>query len=141
MSHLSTRWARLATVAVLVAGSMPLVAARHAGVSAASTSHRHLALRRAEPGVNDTIATSPTTITLWFTESVKAAGTSVRLIAADEHALTLGAVTVDAAAKAPAVVPVSETLKPGAYVVQWKTMAEDGHPTSGKFSFVLRAAK
>lgn len=107
---------------------------------AAPVARMHLALRRAEPGVNDTITTSPSTLKLWFTESIKAPVTAVRLTDAANHLVKLGNVTVDTAPRSPAVMRVDEPLKPGTYTVTWRTMSADGHPTNGKFAFTLRAA-
>jgi len=135
-------WARRAALAMAIAGVAMLTFARHnaAAATLSRAARFHLALSRAEPGVNDTVKTSPPAIRLWFTESVEAASTAVRVTGPLDQAVAIGAVTVDAAPKAPAVVSVGETLKPGTYTVAWKAMASDGHPSSGKFTFTLRAA-
>lgn len=99
----------------------------------------HVTLKHAEPGVNDTIATSPTVIKLWFSESVPAASTSIRVTGATDREFAIGPVTVDAPAMSPAVVALSETLPPGTYDVAWHAMASDGHPSSGKYSFTIRS--
>jgi methionine-rich copper-binding protein CopC len=98
-------------------------------------------LKRAEPGVNDTIVASPKAIKLWFTESVGAASTSVRVTGPSDQTVAVGAVTVDEAPLSPAVVSVLATLAAGTYLVEWRAMAADGHPSGGKFSFVLRSAE
>lgn len=103
----------------------------------------HLALSKAEPAINDTVATSPKAIKLYFTETVQASATGIKITGPDAHDVALGAVTIDAAAKSPAVAEVKETLKPGKYTVDWKTLAADGHPNKGTFAFTIgtKAAK
>jgi methionine-rich copper-binding protein CopC len=101
---------------------------------------RHAELLKAEPGKNDTVATSPKFIKLWFSESVQLAVTTIRVTGPANHAVPLGAVIMAPAAKSPVEYPVSETLKPGKYTVAWKAMATDGHPSSGTFTFVVRTA-
>jgi methionine-rich copper-binding protein CopC len=101
---------------------------------------RHAELLKAEPGKNDTVATSPKFIKLWFSESVQLAVTTIRVTGPANHAVPLGAVIMAPAAKSPVEYPVSETLKPGKYTVAWKAMATDGHPSSGTFTFMVRTA-
>jgi methionine-rich copper-binding protein CopC len=36
------------------------------------------------------------------------------------------------------VLPIRGALAPGAYTVEWRTMAGDGHPVSGRFGFSVR---
>jgi methionine-rich copper-binding protein CopC len=136
-----TSWRRTALVLALTGGA--LLAATHEVATAATTpanAGMHLGLKRAEPGANDTVSASPATLKLWFTQSVQAAGTSLRVTGAADHIVAIGDVSVEKAELSPAVVKVNETLKPGTYVVAWRTMAADGHPATGKFSFTVRAA-
>jgi methionine-rich copper-binding protein CopC len=100
--------------------------------------HFHLALKRAEPGINDTLTASPAAVKLWFTQSVQAASTAMRVTAADGRVIQTGPITVDTARLSPAVAVVSEQLPAGTYTVAWKTMAADGHAISGKYSFTVR---
>ncbi|HEX3867588.1 MAG TPA: copper resistance CopC family protein [Gemmatimonadaceae bacterium] len=100
----------------------------------------HVALIKSEPALNDTLAASPASIKLWFSESVQAAVTGMRLTGPGNRAIAVGDVHVAAAPKSPAVAMISRKLTSGAYTVAWKTMAEDGHPASGTFTFVVRQA-
>ncbi len=104
----------------------------------AEASHFHLTLKRAEPAANDTVAASPSSIKLWFTESVTSSTVAVRLTDANDAVVKLGDVTVESAPLSPAVVPVTGTLAAGTYTVAWRAMADDGHPSNGKFSFTVR---
>lgn len=122
---------RLAAIAALLVVPALVAASR-------TTTVFHLALKRAEPAVNDTVAASPKTLKLWFTESVSAATTGVRLMNAKDEVMKTSDVTVDAEPLSPAAVTVPEKLAAGTYVVMWRAMADDGHPSSGKFSFTVR---
>lgn len=121
----------IAAVAILaVSGSAT-------SASLASPAPFHLTLVRAEPMVNDTVRVSPKQLKLWFSESIELKGTSVRLLNSRREAVTLGKLSVDTAALAPAVVVVPRTLAPGKYTVSWRA-SDDGHPSSGKFAFVVK---
>jgi copper resistance protein C len=124
-----------------LAAAMALVAVQQvASATPAPTVARfHLALSKAEPAVNDTVAASPKHIKLWFTQEVKAAVTAVQIMGADKHVVPTGPLTIDAAPKSPAVAEIKETLKPGKYTVEWKTLAADGHPNKGTFAFTVGA--
>ena len=130
--------ARTATVVALMGVAAAAGTANRADASTAVAPMRHAALLKAEPGKNDTVATSPKVIKLWFSESVQSAATSIRVTGPDAHVVTLGKVSMDTAAKSPVVFPVTEALKPGKYDVAWKAMATDGHPSNGTFLFVVR---
>jgi methionine-rich copper-binding protein CopC len=128
---------RASALGAVVAGSF--IFAAHATSASAAVARFHLALTKAEPKANDTVATSPTAIKLYFTESVKASATTVRVTGADAKIVAIGPVTVDTAAKAPAVVAVKQALAPGKYTVAWKVIGADGHPAEGTFAFTFRA--
>jgi hypothetical protein len=96
----------------------------------------HLALSKSEPAANDTVA-APKTLKLWFTESVQLAATAVQITGPAKKPVTTGAISIAAVAKAPAVVEIVDALKPGTYTVDWKTMAADGHPNKGTFTFTV----
>lgn len=134
---------RVSTAALGLAGglALSLVSFRPQVAVSATPVRLHLALKRAEPRVNDTLTVSPSSLSLWFTESVQAAGTAIRLTGPGDKTIALGDVSVDAAPLSPAVAKVSTPLAAGTYVVQWKTMAKDGHPTSGKYSFTVVGAE
>lgn len=133
MSSFSRRF--VAVAALLTA---PALVVDHTSATAApvpTVARFHLGLSKTEPAANDTVATSPKVIKLWFTQEVKASVTSLRIVGAAEHVVPTGAIAIDAAPKSPAVAEIKETLKPGKYTVEWKTLAADGHPNKGTFAF------
>ncbi|HEY4131219.1 MAG TPA: copper resistance CopC family protein [Gemmatimonadaceae bacterium] len=109
-------------------------------VNRASAMHAlmHVTLVKSDPKLNDTLTASPKAIRLWFSESVQTGATSIRLSGADSKAIPVGKPSVASEPKSPVEVAVSETLKPGRYTVDWRTMASDGHPAKGTLSFVVR---
>lgn len=120
--------------------AVPALLVTRESVGAATTvavARFHLALSKAEPAVNETVATSPKVIKLWFTETVQIAATGIQILGAGDHMVALGTVTVDAAPKSPAVAEIREALKAGKYTVNWKTLAADGHPSKGTFTFMI----
>lgn len=133
----SSRRALLAAALVTVPA---LLAMRSSAIAApAPTVARfHLALSKSEPAANDTVA-PPTELKLWFTETVQMASTSVQVSDAAKKVVTSGALSIAQVPKAPVVVKLPPALKPGKYTVDWKTMADDGHPTKGTFDFVISA--
>jgi methionine-rich copper-binding protein CopC len=66
--------------------------------------------------------------------------TSVRLKASDSSLVTTGTATQNKAAGSPVVFTVKAAMKPGTYVLSWKTMGSDGHAVDGNFKFSVKAA-
>lgn len=114
-----------------------------AAVSVTPTQARpffHLALSRSEPMKDSTVA-APAALKLWFTEKPTLATSRVSLTGPDGKAIALGKLTMDTAAKAPIVAPVTGPMTPGVYTVKWTTASKDGHAVSGSFGFTVRAGK
>ena len=100
----------------------------------------HLHLKRAEPGVNDTVAAAPKAVRLWFTETPEAVGARVTLTGPGGTAIALGKPAVESGDDAPLAAEVKGPMAPGTYQVAWRAMAKDGHTMGGTFRFVLRPA-
>jgi len=111
--------------------SLILLAA--AGLSASRAAvHTHLV--KAEPAVDTTVTTAPTTLRLWFNTRPEPAVSGATLLGADNSpvaVIKLGA-TEDTLSVAGAI-PVA--LPAGKYVVAWKTGARDGHVVRGRYAF------
>lgn len=124
--------ALVAVPAVLTLGNSAIAA------PAPTVARFHLALSKSEPAANDTVA-APKELKLWFTESVTMASTAVQVSDAEKKVVSTGALSIAQTPKAPVVVALAANLKPGKYTVDWKTMADDGHPTKGTFTFNVSA--
>ena len=129
---------RLSAAAVFASAAVLL--SHHVATSApaASPAPFHLELLRSEPAVNETLTASPTQVKLWFSESIELKGTSIRLTDARNEAVKLGKLSVDTAPLAPAIVVLPHALAPGKYLVTWRAAGDDGHPSTGKFSFTMK---
>jgi copper resistance protein C len=108
---------------------MVTIVAGHAGLARA-----HAFLDHAEPRVGSTVAASPPTLTLVFTEPVEPAFSHVTV--ADDAGRPMAA--GELSHPDPATLAVSlPTLVPGKYTVKWAVVSVDTHPTSGHFSFTV----
>jgi methionine-rich copper-binding protein CopC len=101
---------------------------------------RHLHLERSEPAANDTVASAPAAVRLWFSEQPELAVTTIRLSATGGSAIALAPLTRDTGAAAPVVAPLRAHPAPGAYTVWWRSTARDGHVSTGQFQFVIAAS-
>lgn len=101
----------------------------------------HLALKESSPKKDETVSTSPETVTLWFTQAPQMAGTSVRLLPSGGEPMELEAATAKEDDPTVVVLTVSEPLADGDYEVMWRAMAQDGHTIRGDFDFKVQAAR
>ena len=109
--------------------------------AAAAPARFHTKLVKSAPAANDTLATAPTAISLWFNEAVDLKVTTVKVAGASGTVKT-GALTRDAKLKdAPVVAAISSALAAGKYTVSWSVAGDDGHPVKGTFDFVVKGAK
>lgn len=109
-----------------------------AGVATSALAVRHARLVRAEPVINGTVTSAPTAVRLWFNEPVTARLTTAILLTADS--VPVDTVAFAATDERVSVAgPVSATLRPGGYRVQWRTVSQDGHPIRGEYRFQYRA--
>ncbi len=96
----------------------------------------HAQLVTSTPGAGDVVATSPTSLTLVFSETIDPSATSVDLLDPTGVTLLSHKGAVDAGDPYTLVVLVTATLADGIYTVDWRSLsAADGHATSGFFTF------
>ena len=110
-----------------------------APATAAVSFHAHLL--RAEPAVNDTIAATPKSVRLWFSEPVELSLSRVRIVRVGGDTRKTGPLRHEGSADATASLDLtSPATTPGTYVVTYHVVARDGHPTTGSYNFVLKGA-
>ncbi|MGH9182129.1 MAG: copper resistance CopC family protein, partial [Acidimicrobiales bacterium] len=116
-----------------------VVAALALGVSVASATaaSAHAILLRTDPSPQTTVARSPTSIRLEFSEPVEAAFGAVRVFDVDGRRVDPARVTLSRSGR-EMVVPV-RPLADGTYTVTWRVASADGHPVSGGFGFYVGA--
>lgn len=115
-------WAKIATVAV-IAGFVLLVGAGPA--------EAHAELLRTEPASGAELVSAPRVIRLGFSESVTVVPGGVRLIDQTGKRVEIGSSHVDH----NDVVASVPRIPPGAYVLTWRVVSDDGHPVRGAFTF------
>lgn len=97
----------------------------------------HTKLVRSAPASNARLATSPSSIDLWFSEAPALRMTSIDLLDSAGTHVPIGSVVGSGVHLS---VALSRTLVPGRYTVVWKTAADDGHVSDGRFFFVIDTA-
>jgi copper transport protein len=117
------RWLR--TVLMVVAMLMP------------ATAWAHAHLKRSDPAAGSRLAGTPQVIRLWFSERPELVATFASLTDSVGRTFLLGPAERDSSDQLEISFRVVRSLAPGRYTVAWRTAASDGHPTSGKFSFVV----
>lgn len=102
----------------------------------AAPAQAHTELSRTSPAAKSTVTKSVTTVTLTFSGLIKEPGTTVVVTGPDKVSYS------DAAAEVLDKT-ITQKVKPlpvGAITVAWRTVAADGHPLQGSFTFTNRAA-
>jgi methionine-rich copper-binding protein CopC len=91
----------------------------------------HAFLDHAEPRVGNKVATAPREVTLWFTQKLEPAFSSVTVTNAAGQRVDTGKAHVSGN-------QMSVSLRPGGtgtYRVTWRVLSVDTHTTDGSFSF------
>lgn len=102
--------------------------------------YAHARLIKSQPSANEVLATPPDAIRLWFSEEPEIALTVVTLRDASGGIVGLGPVSRGPATPLAVGLVIPVSLRPGTYTVEWRTAAEDGHPTNGSFEFTVSGA-
>lgn len=120
-------------LALFGAGLLILAAA---GVAAA-----HATPERSDPAKDAALDHAPATVTIWFTEPIEPARSSIVVVGPSGATVSRGG--AQPLPNDPKVLRVSLApgLGPGRYTVSWKSVSiEDGDEASGSFSFTIGAA-
>jgi hypothetical protein len=91
----------------------------------------HATLDHAEPRVGNKVASPPHQLTLWFTQKLEPAFSSVTVTNANGERVDSGKPRVSGN-------QMSVSLRPGGsgtYHVNWKVLSVDTHTTGGSFTF------
>jgi methionine-rich copper-binding protein CopC len=109
-----------------LAGIIPLLLLLATGEAAA-----HAMLDHAEPRVGNKVATAPREVTLWFTQKLEPAFSTVTVTNAAGERVDSGKTRVSGS-------QMSVSLRPsgaGTYHVTWHVLSVDSHTTDGSFTF------
>lgn len=97
----------------------------------------HAHLTRSTPSAGDRLAAPPTAVSLWFSEAPEVAFSTITLLGPGSARVTLGPIERVSGEPLAISAPIGSPLAPGEYTVVWQTAASDGHPSRGRFSFVV----
>lgn len=105
-----------------------------AALLAAPAAFAHAFLDHADPRVGSEVDRAPGQVTLWFTEALEPAFSSVKVLDADGREVDGGdgkVVDSDRAVMRVSIPP----LAAGKYRVVWRVLSADTHVTKGNFTF------
>ena len=98
----------------------------------------HGALKSASPADGATISAAPASVKLEFSEKIELAFSSVKITGPGKIAVTTGAASNGGGSPNVLEVPVTGTLAPGVYRLEWRILSKDGHKTKGAYTFTLK---
>jgi methionine-rich copper-binding protein CopC len=96
-----------------------------------SGAHAHAFLDHANPRVGSTVPTAPHELTLWFTQNLEAAFSTVHVTGPNGAPVEQGKPQITANTIRVAITPAG----PGTYHVHWHALSVDTHTTQGSFTF------
>ncbi len=96
---------------------------------------RHLALESSIPAADATVGTRLDEIRLFFTEAPRIDGTTIRIADAANDLVASTAAAADGEDPTQVFIRPAASLRPGAYTVHWRAIAQDGHAVNGDFGF------
>jgi len=125
--------------ALLLAGVTAFSPASPLASGRGAAFHAHLV--RADPAVNDTIASTPKTVRLWFSEPVELGLSRIRIVRVGGDTVKTSVLRHEGSAATTAALDLAAPpTAPGTYLVTYRVVSRDGHPSSGSYEFVLKAA-
>ena len=111
-----------------------------AGVALAATvlvaqrADAHAFLDHASPAVGSSVPSAPNAVTIWFTQQLEPAFTTLEVTDKTGNRVDKGDAQVDP--KDPTELKISlRALPPGTYTVAWHALSVDTHATQGHFTF------
>jgi methionine-rich copper-binding protein CopC len=116
---------RVLAAAVLV-GAVSLLAAPPASA--------HNSLVSSEPAASSTVTALPTEVVLHFEEAPLAGGSAIVVRGPSGTSVTAGKAVISGSDVTVELETLTET---GTYTVAWRSVADDGHPGTGTFTFTV----
>jgi copper resistance protein C len=91
----------------------------------------HAFLDHAEPRVGNKVASAPQQVTLWFTQNLEPAFSTITVTNSAGQRVDSGKARVSGSQMSVSVRPVGS----GIYRVKWRVLSVDTHTTDGSFTF------
>ena len=117
--------------------SFVAAAALVAVVAVAAPAATHFAVVKSTPSSNQTVAQVPRRIQIWFSQVPVEAVSQIKLTGADKAEVALGKVVADKESKS-IYADLTAALRPGGYVVSWRSAGDDGHVQTGEIKFAFK---
>ena len=108
-----------------------------AAIGVAPSAQAHAFLDHASPAVGSSVPAAPPVVTLWFTQDLEPAFSSVTVTNDAGQRVDLGNAQVPQASPDELQVGL-KPLTPGTYLVSWRVVSVDTHPTEGTFTFDIK---
>jgi len=113
------------------------ILAAFAASALATPAFAHAHLGTSYPVADSVNSPAPTEIDITFTEGVNLKFTGATLTGPDGKPVALGDGML-MGGDAMWMAPITGTLAPGVYTVDWHALATDGHKTNGSFKFTVK---
>jgi len=97
----------------------------------------HAFLDHASPAVGSSVPTSPAVVTLFFTQDLEPAFSSVTVTTDAGDRVDVGRAQIPQGSPAELQIGL-KPLPPGTYLVSWHVISVDTHPTEGTFTFEIK---
>ena len=127
------RWSALPLAALAVIAPASMASAHARAVEF------HITMDKSTPADGEKVAGDVSEIRLFFSGAPLMRGASVRIVTSSRSLMRSTPPAADAADPKQIFVRVDPPLPPGAYVVQWRCIADDGHVMRGDFTFEVTA--
>jgi copper resistance protein C len=111
-----------------------LVACALAALAGMPAAQAHSFLDHASPAVGSAVPTPPAAVTLWFTQDLEPAFSSVTVTNQAGQRVDLGNGRIPQGHPDELQIGL-KPLPPGTYTVSWHVVSVDTHPTEGTFTF------
>jgi copper resistance protein C len=105
-------------------------------VGAAPSARAHAFLDHASPPVGSSVPAAPPVVTLWFTQDLEPAFSSVTVTNEAGQQVDLGKAQIPEGSPDELQIGL-KPLTPGTYLVSWHVVSVDTHPTEGTFTFEI----
>jgi len=116
----------------------PTVAALMFVLAAIAPAFAHAHLDSETPADKAVVTVAPTNLILEFSEAVALKFTGVKVVGPDNAPVPLGTPSLDPNDAAALTVPLATALAPGLYSVAWHALSNDGHKSSGTYTFTVK---
>jgi methionine-rich copper-binding protein CopC len=103
-------------------------------IGAAQAVRAHAFLDHSRPAVGSSVPTAPAVVTLWFTQDLEPAFSSVTVTNESGERVDLGNAQIPQGSPAELQIGL-KPLPRGTYLVSWHVVSVDTHPTEGTFTF------